>query len=86
MCKGVKIGNDGYFWIIKNNKTIKIRVNECVIYIYHSFNARWYNQNFPIKLLYNIQKNKNKLYQSKRKMRQNKWLKENNILLLVEKN
>ena len=56
-----------------NNKTIKIRennlkirVNECVIYIYHSFNdinfnGRWYNQNFPIKLLYNIQKNKNKL-------------------------
>jgi len=56
-----------------NNKTIKIRenklkirVNKCVIYIYHSFNdinfsGRWYNQNFPIKLLYNIQKNKNKL-------------------------
>jgi hypothetical protein len=49
-----------------NNKTIKIRennlkirVNECVIYIYHSFfNGRWYNQNFPIKLLYNIKKNK----------------------------
>jgi hypothetical protein len=52
-----------------NNKTIKIRennlkirVNKCVIYIYHSFfNGRWYNQNFPIKLLYNIQKNNNKL-------------------------
>jgi hypothetical protein len=60
-----------------NNKTIKIRENnlkikvngngnECVIYIYHlfddiNFNGRWYNQNFPIKLLYNIQKNKNKL-------------------------
>ena len=60
-----------------NNKTIKIRENklkikvnengnECVIYIYHlfddmNFSGRWYNQNFPIKLLYNIQKNKNKL-------------------------
>jgi hypothetical protein len=60
-----------------NNKTIKIRENnlkikvngngnECAIYIYHlfddiNFNGRWYNQNFPIKLLYNIQKNKNKL-------------------------
>ena len=60
-----------------NNKTIKIRENklkikvnrngnECDIYIYHLFNdinfsGRWYNQNFPIKLLYNIQKNKNKL-------------------------
>ena len=60
-----------------NNKTIKIRENklkikvngngnECDIYIYHFFNdinfsGRWYNQNFPIKLLYNIQKNKNKL-------------------------
>ena len=60
-----------------NNKTIKIRDNklkikvngngyECVIYIYHlfddiNFSGRWYNQNFPIKLLYNIQKNKNKL-------------------------
>jgi len=53
-----------------NNKTIKIRENnlkfrvkECVIYIYHSFNdinfsGRWYNQNFPIKLLFNIKKNK----------------------------
>lgn len=53
-----------------NNKTIKIRENnlkiivkECVIYIYHSFNdinfsGRWYNHNFPVKLLYNIQKNK----------------------------
>ena len=31
------------------------------IYIYHSFfNGRWYNQNFPIKLLYDIQK-KNKV-------------------------
>ena len=50
---------------IRENK-LKIRVNKCVIYIYHSFNdinfnGRWYNQNFPIKLLYNIQKNKNKL-------------------------
>lgn len=52
-----------------NNKTIKIRENnlkirvkDCVIYIYHSFfNGRWYDQNFPIKLLYDIQKNKNKL-------------------------
>jgi len=60
-----------------NNKTIKIRENklkikvnengnECVIYIYHlfddmNFSGRWYNLNFPIKLLYNIQKNKNKL-------------------------
>jgi hypothetical protein len=43
-----------------NNKTIKIRVKKCVIYIYQSlFNGRWYNQNFPIKLLYDIQKNKN---------------------------
>ena len=49
-----------------NNKTIKIRENklkirvkECVIYIYHSFfNGRWYDQNFHIKLLYDIQKNK----------------------------
>ena len=49
-----------------NNKTIKIRENnlkfrvkECVIYIYHSFfNGRWYNQNFPKKLLFNIKKNK----------------------------
>jgi hypothetical protein len=60
-----------------HNKTIKIHENklkikvngngnECVIYIYHlfddmNFSGRWYNQNFPIKLLYNIQKNKNKL-------------------------